>query len=213
MDSIQLIRLLDVANISLVQEAAGVSPRSLLVIGEDFRSVEQVVMDGIASPDVVVLSDTQLVAEVPEVLRSSTIFNVTVLSQSLTLTDSSLVEFTFGTRPVTARSTVRVIQNFLRILLRSPGSNIFHKRSGGGLLKRVGDNITARSAADVQIAVTNTKQYIVSIQTPQRSIPPSERLLEAEITALNADPANTSLYVTILLTTHSGQQAGTTLVA
>lgn len=213
MDSIQLIRLLDVVNVNLVKEAVGVSPRSIIIEGEDFNSVEQVIIDGIQSPDFVVYSTTKLVAEVPEPLRTSTIGTVTVLSQNLTLTDRSLVEFTFGTRPKLIRGTLRLMQNFLRILLRSPGSNIFHKRSGGGLLKRIGSSVSSRSAADVQIAVTLTKQYIINIQTPVRQIPPSERLLSAEIAALNADPSNTSLYVTIILTNHSGQRAGTTLVA
>ena len=213
MNSIQLIRLLDVVNVNLVREAVGVSPRSIIVEGEDFNSVEQVILDGIQSPDFVVYSPTQLVAEVPETLRTSTIHTVTVLSQNLTLTERSLVEFTFGTRPKMVRGTLRMMQNFLRILLRSPGSNLFHKRSGGGLLKRIGDNITSRSAADVQIAVNLTKQYIINIQTPVRQIPPTERLLSAEITSLNADPTSTSIYVTIVLTNHSGQRAGTTLVA
>ncbi len=212
MNSIQLIRFLDVADLTTVSEERGVSPRSLRIIGEDFRSVESVLMNSLASPEFITVDKRTIIAEVPEVLRTSTITEVTVLSQNLTLTERSLVELTFGTRPSRVRGIRRLVQNFLRILLRPRGSNLFHKRSGGGLLRRVGNNITKQSAADVQVAVDLTKQYIISVQTPVREIPPTERLLNAEITSITPDPANTSLFVTILLTTHSGDRAGATLV-
>jgi hypothetical protein len=212
MDSIQLVRLLDVAPINLVREADGVSPRSLIIRGRDFRSVEQVVIDGVPSPEFVVYSETELIAQVPDLLQESTIFEVTVLSQNLTLTERSMVEFTFGTRPKMARGVVRMMQNFLRILLRSPGSNVFHPRAGGGMLARIGKTVSQRSAADVQIAVSLTKQYIIGAQTAARTIPANERLLEAEVTAISPDPASASLYVTLVLTNQAGQRAGSTLV-
>jgi hypothetical protein len=212
MNSIQLVRLLDVASITKVREAVGVSPRSLFVQGRDFKSVEQVLINGMAAPTFIVLSETELLVEVPEPLRQAIITEVTVLSHNLTLTERSLVEFTFGTRPKRVRGVLRLMQNFLRLLLRTPGSNLFHRRSGGGLLSRVGGTVARRSAADVQLAINLTKQYIIGAQTPVRQLSPSERLLEAEISGLTADPANTAIYVTVVLTNHSGQRAGATLV-
>lgn len=213
MHTTQLIRLLDVAPLNSVSNAQGVSPRSLRITGKDFRSVEQVLINGIASPEFVVMSSTDILAQVPEAYEDSPINEVVVLSSSLTLTERSLVEFTFGTRPKKVEGVTRMMQNFLRILLRSPGSNIFHKNSGGGLLRRVGRNLTSRAAADVHIAVNLTKEYIVRSQSATREIPNNERLLEAEITALTPDAEATALYVTIVLTNHAGQRAGATLVA
>lgn len=213
MDSIQIIRLLDVLSINAIRNAPGVSPRSIIVSGEDFRDVEQVIIDGFVSPAFVVYSQTELIAEVPEPLRLATIHDVVVLSAALTLTERSLVEFTFGTRPRRVRGIVRLMQTFLRILLRSPGSNRFHPRSGGGLLKRIGDTASPQTAADVAIAVQTASQYLINVQTAQRSIPPSERLLSAEIQAVNLDPRATSIFVTIVLTTHSGARSAATLQA
>lgn len=212
MDGIQLIRLLDLLNVSGLSEAVGVSPRSIYIDGEDFRSVESVLINGMEAPEFVVLSERRLIAEVPEPLRQTTITEVSVFSQNLTFTERSLVTFTFGTRPKKARGAVRLMQTFLRILLRTPGSNIFHRRSGGGMLRRVGGVINNRSAADIQIAVTAAKQYIIASQTPVRELPSTERLLEAEITSLVADPANTSIYVTIALTSHSRERVAATLL-
>lgn len=213
MFGIQLVRLLDVLNVNEISEAVGVSPRSVIVRGEDFRSVERVLVNGFESPEFTAYSQTELVAEIPALLRDSVITDVAVFSQNLTFTERSLVELTFGTRPRKVSGTLRLLQSFLRLLLRSSGSNLFHPQSGGGLLSRVGQNINSRSAADVQIAVSKTKQYLVNIQTQDRSIPPSERLLAAEITGLTVDPSNTSIYVTIVLTSHDGRRAGASLVA
>jgi hypothetical protein len=98
MDTIQVVRLLDVLRVNSARNAPGVSPRSLIIKGEDFRNVEQVIMDGFVSPSFVAYSTTELIAEVPEPLRQAVIMDVKVLSGSFTLTERSLVEFTFGTR-------------------------------------------------------------------------------------------------------------------
>ncbi len=213
MEGIQLIRLLDLLNVNGISEAVGVSPRSINVSGEDFRSVESVLINGLEAPEFVVLNETRLIAEVPEPLRQTTITEVSVFSQNLTFTERSLVEFTFGTRPKKATGTVRLMQTFLRILMRTQGSNIFHRNTGGGMLRRIGGVTNNRAAADIQIAVNAAKQQIIAAQTPVRALPNNERLLEAEITNLSADPVNTSIYVTIVLTSHSQERVGATLLA
>lgn len=211
MDSIQVIRLLDELKVNSIRNAVGVVPRSIIVKGEDFRNVEQVIIDGFVAPEFVAYSTTELVAEVPSPLQQSVITKVSVLSSTLTLTERSLVEFTFGTRPKAVRGTLRLMQNFLRILLRSPGTNKFHPRSGGGLLRVINGLATKQTAADIAIAVQTAKQYMINVQTAERNIPPSERLLSAEIQALNVDPQSTSAFVTIVLTSHSGARSAATL--
>jgi len=211
MYGIQLIRLLDVLKVNAVRNAPGVVPRSLIITGDDFSSVERVLINGDSSPDFVVYSRTELAAQVPDQLVDALITDVAVLSSGLTFTEKSLVEFTFGTRPKKVRGILRLMQTFLRILLRTPGSNIFHRRSGGGLTLRVGDNITSRTAADVAIAINTTRQYLIGVQTAERSIPPSERLLSAEILGLSADRQNTQVAVTVVLTSHAGARSAATI--
>jgi len=213
MDSIQVVRLLDVLRVNEIRNAVGITPRSIIVKGDDFKNVEQVLINSFAAPEFVVYSRTELVAEVPEPLQDSLITDVVVMSSSLTLTERSIVELTFGTRPRKARGILRLMQVFLRQLLRTPGSNIFHRRSGGGMLKRVGGVLDDKAAADVAIAVNAAKQYVISVQTPERNIPPSERLLSAEISGISVDPSGTALYVTVVLTSHSGLRGAATLSA
>lgn len=211
MNGISLVQLLDVLRVNTVRYAPGVVPRSIIVQGQDFRNVERVLINGTPAPEFVVYSTTELVAQVPDIHRNSVITDVSVLSSQLTLTERSLVTFTFGTRPKKVFGVLRLMQTFLRILLRTPGSNAFHRRSGGGMLGRIGTNISSMAAADIAVAVNTTKTYLIAVQTAERNIPPNERLLNAEIANLNVDEQNTAISVTITLTNHSGQRTAATL--
>lgn len=211
MKEIQLIRLLDAVDIREVTAAVGVSPRSVIIRGRDFRSVEQVLLNGFVAPEFVVYSSSELVAQVPAELALASITDVLVLSQNLTFTERSLVEFTFGTRPKTAEGTIRLMQTFLRILLRTPGSNLFHRNTGGGLNASVGGNLTPRNAADIHIAVGAARQQIIGAQAAQPELPASERLIGAEVVNISGNPRDTAIYATIVITSASGQRNGTTL--
>jgi len=54
---------------------------------------------------------------------------------------------------------------------------------------------------------------LINVQTTDRGIPPSERLLSAEIQSLNVDSLSTSAFVTIVLTSHSGARGAATITA
>ncbi len=209
---VSLIRLLDLLRVEGIREAVGVSPRSIIVRGIDFSSVESVLINGVTAPEHAVLSRTELIAQVPEDQEDAIITDVSVLSTQLTMTDKSLVALTVGTRVKSISGIPRMMQVFLRQLLRSPGSNIFHPRSGGGLVKRVGTIMSPNAAADAAVAVSAARQYIINVQSTDRRIPPSERLLSAEVAGLRADPQGTSLFMTIVLTNHAGTRAAASVV-
>jgi hypothetical protein len=213
MDGIQLIKLLDVLQVDDFDNAVGVVPRSLSVRGQGFENVDTVLINGTNSPSFMVYSKTGLVAQVPSDLDDAIITEVTVLSAVPTFTARSVIELTVGTRVKRATGAQRLMQTFIRLLLRTTGSNIFHKTSGGSMTRRIGANITERLAADISVAVATTRQYIIAQQTPESQLPPSERLMSAEIAGLEADVNNASVYVTVILTTQSGQRSGATLVA
>lgn len=213
MKGIQVIRLLDALPVNNVQIAAGVTPLSVIIQGEDFRNVESVLLNGFEAPEFVVMSRTRIIAQVPDAIRLAALTDIVVLSFNLTLTERSLVEFTVGRKIRSIQGIPRLMQVFLRQLLRTPGSNVFHPQSGGGLMRQVGGNITERSAADIQIAIDRTRRYITSVQAATPRMPPEERLLSAEIAGLFVNPADTSINVTIVLTSHTGQRAGAALEA
>lgn len=217
MFDIQLIRLLDVLDVSKVEEAAGVTPRSLILTGPGFANVETVLLNGVPSPQIIHYAPNKILAQVPDSIIGQPITEVFVLSSNLTFTDKSLVEFTFGTSPKKVNGVLRLMQTFLRMMLRTPGTNVFHKRLGGGLGQLIGSTFDAsngRSLATSQasIAVTRARQQIINTQSVDRNIPPNERLLSADISALALDQANGALQMTIILTSHAGRTAAASLV-
>ncbi len=213
MDGIRLIRLLDVVPINTVRNAPGVSPRSIIVEGRDFTAIDQVLINGASAPSFVVYSPTRLVAEVPAEMRDAILNEVIVLSSVPSLTENSLVEFTLGSRVRTLSGSQRLVQTFVRHLMRTPGSNVFHPTSGGGLGRSVGQNINGALGSDIQIAIANTQQFILAAQTGNRNIPASERLLSAEVVGRAVDESTSTVYVTIVLTSYAGEQSAATLVA
>lgn len=201
-----LIRLIDIVPVTSFANAPGVSPRSLLVSGQDFENIESVMIGGVPSPEFIAYSRNQILAQVPESLVDQPITEVLVYASALRPTERSLIEFTVGVRPKKVRGILRLLQNYVRILLRSPGTNVFHPTSGGGLRRRIGENLTSAASADVIAAVSRTTAYFLSVQARQSELPPSERLLSAEVQGVTPDEGTGTLYVTISLTSHTGVQ-------
>ena len=213
MKGVRLLRLLDVLPVTTARNAPGVSPRSLLVTCEQLSSIDQVLLNGIVSPAFAVLSQTQLLVQVPEPLVDARITEIIVLSSAPTLTRQSLVQLGTGPRITSQTGVMRLVQTFVRMLMRTPGSNLFHPNLGGGLPRLIGTNVTARLAADVAIAVTEVRRQIIAAQSPYSGIPAPERLLSAEVVSVTEDAANTQVNATIVVTAHDRRRSAATLIA
>lgn len=213
MNGIRLIRLLDVLPVTAARNAEGVSPRSIIITCDKLHAVDQVLFNGLLSPAFAVYSESQLIAQVPEVLDEAVITDVAVLSSVPTMTERSLIEFGIGARVARQTGVQRLVQTFVRMLFRTPGTNIFHKTLGGGIQASIGKNINSRAAADIAVSISTVKQQIIGAQTPYSLIPPSERLLNAEIAGITQDPVNTAIFCTVVLTAHDRQRSAATLVS
>lgn len=208
------MRLLEMIPVSSARAAVGVSPRSVIIeTDERFNAVDQILFNGIASPSYAVYKDTALIAQVPDGFDDEIITDITVLSSLARMQSSSLIELGLGGRVGVQTGPQRLIQNFVRLLLRTTGSNLFHKELGGSLSASIGANVTMRTKADVAVAVSDVKRQILAAQSPYSNIPANERLLSAEITGVTEDPQSASIYCTVVLTTHDRQRSGATLVA
>jgi hypothetical protein len=186
--------------------------RSLRVIGEDFRAVDEVLINDVASPDFVVLSATQLIAQVPDMLmRFDRVLTVTVLSKRLTVTPRSLLRFRISRTPGKVSGLQRLIQLFLKILFTTPGRDIFNKRLGGAALRNVGSTFGIDSGGslieDFVVSVDNTARQIVAIQGRNASIPRSERLLSATVERANFNKESSGLDVTVAIKSQAGEVA------
>jgi hypothetical protein len=187
-------------------------PRSLDIHGQDFRAVDQVLINNIASPDVIILGKNRLIAQLPTSLQKiPRIVSVSVLSRNLTVTNRSLIRFRISDTPGRVRGTLRLIQVFLKVLLSTPGTDIFNRRSGGGALVNVGETFGADEGGDIIsdfiISVANTSRQIVARQGRNPRLPRDERLLSAKVTQAGFNRELGAIIASVELTSQAGRAA------
>lgn len=186
-------------------------PLSLKVIGTDFSSVDEVQINSIKAPDVVILNRTSLIAQVPDSLKNSTLTNVVVLSRRLTVTSRSFLRFRIAHKAGRTAGLLRLLQLYLKILFTTPGSDIFSPRIGGGVLKNLGATFGAGQVDDIvsnlAISVQRTNRQIVAVQSRDQRIPREERLLSARLVSAGFNKAESALIGTIEVTSQAGSSA------
>lgn len=186
-------------------------PRVVDVLGADFRSVDEVLINRVASTSVVVVSKTRLVAQVPDTLLNERILSITVLSRRLTLSAKSVLRFRVGKTPGKVTGVLRLVQKFLKLLLTTPGSDIFNRQAGGGALRSVGQTFGIEEGSDILnnlvIAIDTTSRQIVALQSRNPSLPREERLLSAKILRAGFNKEEGALDVAVEITNQAGSAA------
>lgn len=187
-------------------------PPGLDIFGDDFTSVDEVLINDVASPDVIVLSKNRLIAQLPDLYRTNrTINSVKVLSRRLAVTSRSLIRFRIGNTPGRVQGIMRLIQLFLKVLFTTPGTDIFSPRTGGGGLTNVGETFGVDQGRDVVrefvISVDTTARQIIAIQGRDPRIPRDERLLTARMIQSGFNREQTALVAAVELTSQTGEAA------
>jgi hypothetical protein len=200
-----------IVELSSVQIMFGVTPLTLDVAGEDFRSVDEIRVNDIIAPDVVILSRKRMLVRVPELVKNTQVTSVTVTSHSLTMSSKSLLKFRIGRSPSKVSGILRLVQVFLKILFTTPGYDIFAPRIGAAALKNIGVTFGASEGqsivSDFVIACATTARQIVAIQSRDPSTPLDERLLSARVTAAKYNKQEAALVVSVELTSQTGRAA------
>ena len=200
-----------IIELSSVQVMFGVSPGTLDILGEDFRAVDEVRVNEIVAPHVVVLSKNRMLVRVPEVLGSTPVTSVTVTSTSIFVTNKSTLRFRVGRVTSKVSGVTRLMQLFLKILFTTPGRDIFAPKIGAGALKNLGVTFGAEGGkqivSDFVIAVATAARQIVAVQSRDPSIPFDERLLSAKVVAAKYSKAEEALIVSVELLSQTGRSA------
>lgn len=186
--------------------------RALDVTGTDFRSVDDVFINDMQSPDVVVVSPTRLIAQLPDGLQDvPDVQSITVVSRVLTLTESSILRFRIGDTPGMVQGILRLLQLFVKVLLSEPGSDIFNKNMGGGLLRNIGATFGTDEGesirADATVAVDRAARQIIAIQSRDGTLPRDERLLNATLVGATFSRASGSMFLTVEVVSQLGVPA------
>jgi hypothetical protein len=201
----------ETVKVSLARPVPGLPVRTLEVIGDDFRSVDEVLMNEVPSPSFIIVTKNRLIAEVPQALKDSTISSISVLSKKLTVTPRSVIRFRIGRTPSKVRGILRLLQLFLRILFQTPGTDIFAPKLGGGALVHLGQSVSVEDGTDIVgdfiVSVDNTVRQVIQIQSRNQSIPPDERMLTARVVSAGFNKNETALIASIEVVSQAGRSA------
>lgn len=217
MKDIQVIEIRDVLPVKEVSIVEGSDPAVLVIRGRGFQAASRVFINDIPATDVMVVNSTKIMAEVPFELVVN-INSVVVISNRLTNTDKSRITFGIQDQPKAVQGIERLMQKFLKVMIQSPGRDIWSPKIGGGLLDLVGktfgkgsEGVTAAAsstlAADMQVAVDRARRQVISAQANSPQTAASEKLLYAKLLETQFLPHEMALYGRIELTSQAGQAA------
>jgi phage baseplate assembly protein W len=184
MPTLEVIKFRDVLRVASISLVPNVPVPTVSLKGADFRSVESVSINDSPSPEFIVMDKQTIYAQLPDGIRQ--VRTVAVLSSNFTTTEkASRVLFQVGTKTKTITGLLKLVQLFVKILLQSPGSDIFDKDLGGGLQDMIGQLTSTkrndRLLAAISQAISQTESQIRRSQLDSPEIPLDERLLSATL--------------------------------
>lgn len=184
MVDLQVIEIRDVLKVTGVRPVVGFSPRTVQVFGKDFRNVYEVLVNDAVSPSVFVITNQEMLVQVPPSLGRAPVRTVQAISNKLTNTDRSKITFRIGDTTHGISGMERLIQTFIKMLLQTPGRDIFAWKLGGGVLRSVARQTTrggGSMVADLTVGVERVSRQLMNLQSANSSLPLSERLLFARV--------------------------------
>ena len=200
--------------LSSVSYMAGIQPRTLDVIGEDFTAIDEVRVNDKPSPSIVIVSPQRMIVQVPDNVLDR-VTSVTVISNRLTIADKNLLRFRLGRTTTKVSGILRLCQLFVKVLFTTKGSDIWMPRMGGSGLKNLGRSFSSQAGqsvvSDFVISVDTTVKQIIATQSKDATIPPDEKLMRATLKSVNFNRNEGALIPTIELLNQTGQPALTSL--
>ena len=188
-------------------EALGLSTLPIILVAEgtNFARAAEVLVNG-SSSQFTIVDDKRMFITLSKVVASQQLTSVVVLTDKETFSSSSLFSFELGGIPGLQSGPSKLIAQYVKLLLTTPGSDSFDKSSGGGLQKIPGSVSQPQHMALAQVAIIMNKvgEQIISRQDSV-NLPNSEKLRSVEVVRLGfakGDP--THIEVMIKLKTMDG---------
>lgn len=191
-------------------ELTGTDPRMARISGSDFNSASMVMINRSISPFFSIPSKTLLIAEVPASEANEIVQDVVVLSSRFTATDRSLISMTIGNHPQYLDGLLHLIQSFIKVLLRNPGSDIFQPSIGAGMGSMIARYLQGSqdvTPSDIALAVTRAERQIVRMQARNPDLADAERLASAQLLGVTLSATTGALVTQIELVSQAGERA------
>jgi hypothetical protein len=215
--ALEIVRFRDIVPVYKVTRfVPGLNDLTLELKGEDFSSVEKVIVNDSPSPEFMIVSKDTIWATLPN-LNHGEIKSIQVLSSSFTLsTEASSLTFELGDKTRSVSGVLRLLQLFTKWILQTPGTDIFNPERGGGLQEIVGTSLATKDMqpvlAAIMQAVSTTVTQIKRAQTRFSGLSVDERLLSAEVSNFSVDSSLMEATAKIQISALSGRNAISTIV-
>lgn len=188
MIDIQTVYTLDTVAVRSL-ELLTINPMVLSVVGDDFSGVSSVEING-TECDFNVVSTKSMLVTVPEELENTKFETINIFSVSPTITNSSVFTFRLGDNPNAVSGAAKLLQQFIKLLMTTPGTDMDYPNAGGGLLKFPGSRVNIKNPhsliAKAVLAVAAVSDEMINYQNTV-SLPPDEKLKSAEVLSVNYD--------------------------
>lgn len=209
MIDIKVAKLKNSLTISGVQKVS-TSPVIIQITGSNLENATEVLVNDLSLSQWVATANDTILAYLPPSLASVTISSVSVLTENIVPGVPNLVHYEVGNKIESTEGIQKLLQNFVKVLLQTPGSNVFQS-VGGGMLKITGQSLmnggdrTARG--EIVDAINRTKSYLFSLHSKNSTMPLSEKLLDVQILSIDTgENVKTDLIINLLVLNRAGQQ-------
>jgi len=180
-------------------------PLTLDIRGESFVGVSLVLINGIPSPEYVIMSPRRILAQVPSSQLDAQLTSVRVLLARTGQTPTSVISMLSVVPGSRASGFTKLLQAFLRVLFTNPGEDMENPWLGGGLGKLVGSAGTpSELSSKASVGVNSAAQHLLRLQAANPVLTDAERLRSATLLLAEYDSATTSVNVRVTLTAVDG---------
>ena len=180
----------------------------LQINGKDLGKAVRVRVNG-KEQKFAIVSETTVVSTLPE--RDLSIRSVEVINTSKTINRRSFFEYLIGSPHRKVEGVAKLVQQFVKLLLTTPGTDVFNPDIGGGLQRFPGKRVNMDNP---QSLVTQTVLSVVSTaskitaQQLRSNLPPEETLSDVQVLDVGVDPSDPSIMeLSLKLNTFAGRQA------
>jgi len=198
----------DVAGVSVVETIdvldLAIDANTVILTGEDFSNVAEIRVNE-TSVQFIVLDKTSLICKLPDNIE--TIESISAFSTMPLFDGASSFTYMLGASPAGVTGTRKMVQQFVKLLWTTRGSDTFNSALGGNLQKFIGSP-TDPTGTDVLIRLITDIQKCASSMTAAQlssTLPQDEVLAAAEIESFSINPDDpTVIELSLNLRTLSG---------
>lgn len=211
MIDVKVLAIKDVLPIVRILRIPNFFPASLEIKGTNLLQADEVWINDLPAAEFIKISNSKLIAQIPSSQTQSIIRKVSVLATKPVVNRASILRFEVGTTISGLKGLEKLVQQFVKLLLQTPGSDAFAPALGGGLQTIIGTNVGRKQTRDLAASLVNsvnrTRDQIFSLQANDSRIPPDEKLLRADTEGVGFDPNTTTLAARVFIGAVSGKEA------